>query len=246
MSGIVVILVQFICDQCKNFSFVGALDVAAERERPIGSPDWKRYVRTVFQLGYPIPYGFVWNILPVFVQERAEHKSIAPELCPLCLLIPQRWIESSPQGTSADLALVVFPILTSEKTGASRHTVGDPIFADILHDDRPAIRAAEHVPKGTESDRGHLLVGARPGNIQPLTIPFSENHSGRPHIAVPGLFLRDDGKAVPAPLLVQLVKKIKLTDTPNNCGKGVWDAFFDFPHPLFCDVGRAEDNAEGF
>ena len=25
-----------------------------------------------------------------------------------------------------------------------------------------------------------------------------------------------------------------------------WDAFFDFPHPLFCDVGRAEDNAEGF
>ena len=36
------------------------------------------------------------------------------------------------------------------------------------------------------------------------------------------------------------------TDTPNNCGKGVWDAFFDFPHPLFCDVGRAEDNAEGF
>ena len=102
------------------------------------------------------------------------------------------------------------------------------------------------MPKSAKSCCGHFLIGVRPGNVQPLTIPFSENHSGRPHIAVPGLFLRDDGKAVPAPLLVQLVKKIKLTDTPNNCGKGVWDAFFDFPHPLFCDVGRAEDNAEGF
>ena len=69
--------------------------------------------------------------------------------------------------------------------------------------------------------------------------------SGGPQIPVPGPLFGEDGVGGAVSLFVGLVKFFQVPDAGDDAGKGVRDCFLHLSHPLFGDMGGAENHIEG-
>ena len=139
---------------------------------------------------------------------------------------------------------MIAAVLPPKIVGLGRDPIGYAVLCKFGHDHGAALRAAEHLLVRVAVYVRPIVKRRIALNGKRLAIPRPVNDRRGPHVAIPGLFLGEDGETEFVPPLKHLVQVIQLRRGMDYGGEGIRYGLLQLTHPFLGHMGGAQDQVK--